>query len=133
MLSLLDLNEYHWQSICRRLRDIRPVLPGSRFIGKLIEHRPGADFEGILTHLKAQNQGSVRAAVVIEASSHGKGDPYDVTKFGEQVTWFTGNPTKSWLQFDFKDRSVSIISYTRRVGRTAHTYRELGPRRKERR
>jgi hypothetical protein len=113
MLSLDDINMCHWQSICRRLRrDIRPVLPGSRFIGKLIEHRPGADFDGILAHLKSQNAGNVRAAVVIEASSQGKGDPYDVTKFGEQVTWFTGNVPKSWLQFDFKDRSVSVTSYT---------------------
>jgi hypothetical protein len=60
MVSLLNLNEYHWQSICRRLsRDIRPVLPGSRFISKFIEHRPGADFEGILAHLKAQNADNV--------------------------------------------------------------------------
>jgi hypothetical protein len=108
------MNNSHWQSICRRLRrDIHPIQMGHRFtLCEVIEHKSGSDFEGILSHLKSQHNGNIRAAISIEASSRGYGDPYDVTNYGSQINWYTDSVPNSWLQFDFKDRSVSISSYS---------------------
>jgi hypothetical protein len=113
LISLGEMNESHWQSICRRLRrDVGPVLSGSRFIQSEIVHKGRQDFEGILYHLKQQHGGDIRSAVSIEASSFANGDPYQVTNYGARVDWYTDILPNSWLQFDFKDRSVSISSYS---------------------
>jgi hypothetical protein len=113
LISLDEMNESHWQSICRRLRrDVGPVLSGNRFIQSEIVHKGRQDFEGILYYLKQQHGENIRSAVSIEASSLSYGDPYEVTNYGAKVNWHTGHVSNSWLQFDFKDRSVSISSYS---------------------
>jgi hypothetical protein len=82
LISVSDINESHWTSICCRLRrDFQPNLSESRFVGNLIEHRGGADFDGILRYLKGHNGGNIRAAVSIEATSQECGDCYDVTNY----------------------------------------------------
>jgi hypothetical protein len=113
LISLSSINNIHWQSICRRLRhDVHPVIPTNRLIREWIEHKPGSDFEGILCHLKGLHSGNIRSAVSIDVSSCEYGDPYDVTNYGSQINWYTRNKPNSWLQFNFKDRHVSMNSYT---------------------
>jgi hypothetical protein len=113
LISLSDINESHWTSICRRLRrDSRPDLSDSRFVAKVIEHRGGADFDGILCHLKRQHGGNIRAAMLIEASSHGQGNCYDVTNYEVPTNWCTANLPDSWLRFDFRTRRVAVSSYS---------------------
>jgi hypothetical protein len=114
LLSHFDLNECHWRWICRRLRrDVRPILSSTRFIEcETIDHSPGHEFEGLLSHLKQLHGGNIRSAVSIEQSSPGYGDRYDLTNYGAQISWYTSNATNSWVRFDFKDRMVSMSSYS---------------------
>jgi hypothetical protein len=113
LISVSDIDQSHWTSICRRpSRDGSPDMFGNRFVGKVIEHRGGADFDGILRHLKGQHGGNIRAAVSIEASSHEYGDCYDVTNYDTQTNWQTQNISDSWLRFDFGTRRVAVSSYS---------------------
>jgi hypothetical protein len=113
LISVSDIDESHWTSICRRLRRyVRPDLSGNRFVRKVLEHRGGADFDGILRHLKGQHNGNIQAAVSIEASSQEYGNCYDVTNYDSQSNWYTANIPNSWLRFDFGARRVSVDSYS---------------------
>jgi hypothetical protein len=113
LISVSDIDESHWTSICRRLhRDVRPNLSGNRFFRKVLDHRGGADFDGILRHLKGQHGGNIRAAVSIQASSQECGNCFDVTNYDAQTDWYTRNTPNSWLRFDFGPRRVSVDSYS---------------------
>jgi hypothetical protein len=95
LISLSDIGESHWTSISRRLRrDASPDMFGNRFLGKVIEHRGGVDFDGILRYLKGQHGGTIRAEVSIEASSHEYGDCYNVTNYD---TRRIGTPAMPWI------------------------------------
>jgi hypothetical protein len=86
LISLSDIDETHWTSICCPLhRDVPPNLSGSQIVSRAIEHRGGADFDGILRHLKEQHGGNIRDAVSIEASPHDYGDRYNLTNYEAQT------------------------------------------------
>jgi hypothetical protein len=113
LISVSDIDESHWTSICRRLRgNVRSDVFGNRFVGKVIEHRTGADFDGILRHLKRQHGGNIRAAVSIEGSSRRGGDCYAVANYEVPTDWLTQEVPNSWLRFDFRTRLVAVSSYS---------------------
>jgi hypothetical protein len=85
LISLCEINESHWQSICRRLPcDVRPILSVNRFVETPIEHTRSQTFEGILCYLKQQHGGNIRSVVSIDESPQGYGGPYEVTNYGAQ-------------------------------------------------
>jgi hypothetical protein len=122
MLRLLDsisreeMNDELWASLCHRLLLFVPSkkLPKSRFLGPEFALDSSAPFKGIIAHLTAECGGNVhsRGIVVITASSSARSACHQVVDYTWTDYWFTNGNANSWIQFDFKTRSISPSNYT---------------------
>jgi hypothetical protein len=109
-----------WASICRRLRFPVSVtsLPASRFAGCRFELDPSRPFTGIISHLSSISGGNIhtKGAVMISASSNFRNHCYQVADDGWNGFWYSDNLANSWIQFDFRERKISLTNYTIKSG-----------------
>jgi hypothetical protein len=137
-LSLEQINYAGWDSICRRLRIEVPrtnVL-GKRFKGGGsiykqhtildLPYSEGKPFEGIINYLTVECDGNVheKGIVTITTSDAESNLPRSIgeefrendfvklVEYGERKSWFSKNLPNSWVCFDFREKSVSVSSYT---------------------
>jgi hypothetical protein len=75
---------------------------------------PDSPFSGLIHHLTAVCGGNVyeRSAVEITCSSTHRSNCWQVVDSGWNDWWESNNQTNSWIQFDFKTRSVALTHYT---------------------
>jgi hypothetical protein len=98
-----------------------------------IQYKNGDNWSGIIAYLAAAHGGNVHETGIVEitASSHGNMEPYELCNYGKHVDWHTEDYAGSWLQFDFKGRSVAVRIYTLRSRPMRHAsgclrYRTMG-------
>jgi hypothetical protein len=96
------------------------------------QYNEAAPLDGIIRRLTAVCGGNVceMGAVIITARTTNSdrlrpqvngGSPHVVVDLDTEVGWYDTNTNPSWLQFDFKDRRISMASYSIKFGQnTTH-------------
>jgi hypothetical protein len=81
---------------------------------KSIVRAPDSPFSGLIDHLTSICGGNVheRGVVEITCSSTGRNNCWQVANFDWNDYWHSSNSANSWIQFDFKNRDVSLTHYT---------------------
>ena len=71
-------------------------------------------FNGIIAHLNQQAGGNVhqKGVVNITSSSDNHNKCYNLVDYGWNSYWFSNNSPNSWVMFDFKEKKVSLSSYS---------------------
>ena len=71
-------------------------------------------FNGIISHLKRECGGNVheKGVVNIKASSNEYNQCHQLVDYGTISCWYTNSEPNSWVSFDFKEKKVSLSSYT---------------------
>jgi hypothetical protein len=117
-ISLWDVDESLWLSLCRRLRlQVEPSSkPAFRYYSrsKPFPLDPSRPFDGIICQLTRDCGGNVhtQGVVSITASSTCRNQCYQVVDYNSNEDWFSNNVPNSWIQFDFKNRRISVTNYT---------------------
>jgi hypothetical protein len=115
-ISLEDLNNAIWLSLCHRLRSSNPIsrYPTSRYATRSFVFNSGHPFDGILSHFTKESGGNVHTTgiIVITASGTGRNQCHQVADHNWNDYWHSKNVESSWIQFDFQTRSVSLTNYT---------------------
>jgi hypothetical protein len=115
-ISIEDLDGRLWSSLCSRLRlFVRPLsVPQSRFHGKQVQFQSSLPLDGILASLTRQFGGNVHTKEIVEikASSTQYHQCQQVADYAWTSYWHSRNMINSWIQFDFKDRRISVAHYS---------------------
>jgi hypothetical protein len=119
-ISIENITLGHWESICRRLRHriyISHDLARFRVLAKqnIVSHRySNRPFDGILNSLRSSCGRNPHDAgeIVIAASSTRYNQPQQVIDYGWSSWWHSLDQANSWLQIDFKTRSVCLTHYS---------------------
>jgi hypothetical protein len=85
---------------------------GTRYIG-FVSRRPSSPWSGLISHLSDLCGGNVhtKGIVAVSCSSTSQNQCWDVVNYDWNDYWYSVNFPNSWIQFDFKDRFVSITDY----------------------
>jgi hypothetical protein len=86
-------------------------------------HRPPESaWSGLISHLTELSGGNVHAKglVAIGCSSNGHNECWDVVNYDWNSYWCTRNSPNEWIQFDFKDRRVSLSHYALKSDGNGH-------------
>ena len=91
---------------------------------KRFNYNSSDEFNGIISHLKRKCGGNVheKGVVNIKASSNGRNQCHQLVDYGTIDVWHTKNEPNSWVSFDFKEKKVSLSSYTLK----SHAYWDRG-------
>jgi hypothetical protein len=120
-ISIDDVGGALWSSLCRRLRlSVQISLTQtSRFYRRSFPFDSRRPFEGIMSYLRGKCGGNVHTfgIVPITSSSDGRNHCYRVADYNWDEYWYSNNTANSWIQFDFKDRNISVTKYTIKSGR----------------
>jgi hypothetical protein len=115
-ISIEDVERELWSSLCRRLRlSVKPEsIPESRFCLKKFNLDSSRPFDGIVSSLSRECGGNVhtQGVVSVTASSTASNQCHHVTDHDWNSYWFSCNSANSWIQFDFKDRRISVTNYS---------------------
>jgi hypothetical protein len=114
-ISLEEVSEQLWTSLARRLClpvKVPDVLPSRHGVPFLFDS--SKPFKGILSQLAVDCGGNVhmKGIVSITASSTSYNQCHQVADFDRSDHWDSKNEPNSWIQFDFKDRLISLANYT---------------------
>jgi hypothetical protein len=116
-----------WGSVCRRLRCelADRSLRDSRFDRKHFGYNEKNPFDGILTDMGKKCGGNVHdnGVIVISVSSDSTRNSKCLVDRNWNDQWYSGNGDNSWVQFDFKERKVSVEHYTLKSGRDFYPIR----------
>jgi hypothetical protein len=112
-----ELDSRIWQQLWNRC--LHPIFYGpkeiqwNRFIG-LVKRSPDAPWSGLIFHLTEFCGGNVHENGLVNITSSGdrSNHCWDLVNREWNDFWFTNNAANSWVQFDFKDRVVSLSHYT---------------------
>jgi hypothetical protein len=79
---------------------------------------PVSLFCGLIHHLCDESQGNVheRGVVNITCSSRARNECWQIVNYDWNDYFYTQNLANSWIQFDFKDRLVSLTHYSLKSG-----------------
>jgi hypothetical protein len=89
----------------------------------LVCRSPDSPWSGLIAHLGRLCEGNVHTQgfMNISCSSTCQNQCWDVVNYDWNNYWYTGNSPNSWIQFDFKDRVVSLTHYALKSdGNNAH-------------
>jgi hypothetical protein len=115
-ISLEDVNTDIWLSLCHRLRSSNSIspYPQSRFTRRHFALDSTHPFEGIISHFTNESGGNVHTTGIIHitASSTGRNQCHQVADHNWNDYWYSTGVANSWIQFDFKTRSVALMNYT---------------------
>ena len=91
----------------------RDELPFHRFTNFHVNRSPESPWSGLIAHLTELCGGNVHEKGIVEITSSSDGNEHcwDVVNYSSNHNWYTNNVLNSWIQFDFKDRSVSVTHY----------------------
>ena len=81
---------------------------------KEFNYNSSDQFNGIISHLKRECGGNVhvKGVVNIKASSNYSNQCHQLVDYGTIEDWWTKDEPNSWVSFDFKEKKVSLSSYT---------------------
>jgi hypothetical protein len=125
-ISAEDINESLWSSLRHRLRlsvDRDSSTKVGRFHRPWFEYDSSRPFDGIISHLTRECGGNVHTCglVSITASGNHSNQCHQVVDYNWGQYWISSEVQNSWIQFDFKNRQISMTNYTIRSDRnTAH-------------
>ena len=76
-------------------------------------------FRGIISHVSEECGGNVhtKGVVNITSSSNYNNQCHQVTDYGWNGHWTTMSEDRSWICFDFKDKTVQLTEYSLKLGR----------------
>jgi hypothetical protein len=102
-----------------RLRMRHPIvyqrneLPFHRFTNFHVNRSPESPWSRLIAHLTELRGGNVheKGFVEITSSSTGRNQCWDVVNYSSKSHWHTQNGLNGWIQFDFKDRIVSVTHH----------------------
>jgi hypothetical protein len=79
-----------------------------------VQRSADSGLSGLISHLTDLCGGNVHAKdfVTISCSSTSYNQCWDVVNYDGDHYWFTNSSPNSWIQFDFKDRFVSLSHYS---------------------
>jgi hypothetical protein len=128
-ISIAEIDERLWLSLCHRLRLSIPSLPGSDLQSR--HHRfetpfasvvacqvfrfdPSRPFDGIFSYLTRECGGNIHAkgVVSITASANCRNQCHQLVDFNWTDYWYADNRQNLWVQFDLNGRSISVTDYT---------------------
>jgi hypothetical protein len=117
-LSFSELDEKIWQQLWIRSRHrivydpTELVRNVNRYPG-IVTRSPDSPWSGLIAHLTELCDGNVRAkgALDVSCSSTERNQCWDVVNYAWNDYWYTRHSPNSWIQFDFKDRVVSLTHY----------------------
>jgi hypothetical protein len=116
--SLRDLSMRH-EEVEKANKTLREDLHGWEVSAawlKLIRYREGQEFGGILSHLRTECGGNVHEKGIVSITSSGEVPCakrcWQVTDPDWRSWWYTRNAPNSWIQFDFKERTIHLDHYT---------------------
>jgi hypothetical protein len=115
-ISYSDVDERLWLKVMNRARHEivynADDIPLQRFIGCF--RSTDSPFSGLIDHLTKVCGGNVheRAVIEITCSSTQYNKCWQVADHSWNDYWFTNGVANSWIQFDFKNRKVSLTHYT---------------------
>jgi hypothetical protein len=116
LISIEEVDGLLWSSLSRRLRSSvePPSIPASRFHLKRFDLDSSRPFDGIIASLTRECGGNVHTqkVVSITASSNYSNQCYQVADYSWSSYWFSYSEANSWIQFDFKDRRISVTNYS---------------------
>jgi hypothetical protein len=118
-ISISELDERIWHQLWLRSRHRIVYDPAelvrnvNRYPG-FVTRSPDSPWSGLIAHLTELCGGNVHAkgAVNITCSSTARNQCWDVVNYAWNDYWYAYNSQNNWIQFDFKDRVVSITHYT---------------------
>jgi hypothetical protein len=120
-ITLDQLDDHLWRQIQDRMRhriifDIDEI-PRNRFHGHTIGD-PDSPWSGLFSHLGELCGGNVHEKGIVEitCSSTHVGNCWEVANSNSQTMWHTANSANGWIQFDLKDRWISLTHYTLKSG-----------------
>jgi hypothetical protein len=117
-ISISELDERIWQQLWIRSRH-RIVYDPTEFV-RNVNRYPGSvtrssdsPWSGLIAQLTELCGGNVHAkgAVNVNCSSTSRNQCWDVVNYAWNDYWCTSSVPNSWIQFDFKDRIVSLTHY----------------------
>jgi hypothetical protein len=115
-ISIRELSDRVLHRLFNRLRhrvicDVRDI-PSTRFDGCTVRF-PDSPWSGLMFTLCEECHGNVheRGLVAITASSTSRNQCWQVVNYDWNDYWYTTNVANSWIQFDFKDRLISVTDY----------------------
>jgi hypothetical protein len=115
-ISIDEVDAGLWLSLCRRLRLFveLPSIPESRFHLKPIDFDSSRPFDGIIASLTRECGGNVhtRGIVSITTTGNCRNRCYQVADYDWGDYWYGYDNSAAWIQFDFKDRLVSVRDYS---------------------
>jgi hypothetical protein len=117
-LSISELDERIWHQLWLRSRhrivyDPTELVPNiNRYPGS-VTRCPDSPWSGLIAHLSELCGGNVHAkgAIDVSCSSSSRNQCWDVVNYAWNDYWYTSSAPNSWIQFDFKDRVVSLTHY----------------------
>lgn len=109
-----------WESITKVvLKHVSVKSTSKRYVpfkrDELFEYNGSSSPNGIFSSLRRKCEGKnphSAGFINITASSTGNAERYNVLDYGWGYHWRTDDIENSWIQFDFKERKVSLASYT---------------------
>jgi hypothetical protein len=116
-----DLNSDIWHQIWLRSRH-KIVYDGTEICHKtaqtaelknIVNRHPESPWSGLICYLCEQCGGNVheKGLIDITCSSRSHNQCWQVVNYGWTDYFYTENRPNSWIQFDFKDRVVSLTHY----------------------
>jgi hypothetical protein len=127
-ISIDELTDRIWQQLWNRSRhrieldfNFNLYLNG-RYI-ECLKRTPDSPWSGLISVLSEFCGGNVheKDVVVVSCSSTGRNQCWSVVNSDWNDYWYTQSSPNSWIQFDFKDRFVSLTHYTLKSdGYTTH-------------
>jgi hypothetical protein len=117
-ISISELDERIWHQLWIRSRHrivydpTELVRNVNRYTG-FVARSPDSPWSGLIAHLTELCGGNVHAkgAVDVSCSSTYRHQCWDVVNYAWNDYWSTYTMPNSWIQFDFKDRVVSLTHY----------------------
>ena len=81
---------------------------------KEFNYNSSNQFNGIISHLKRACGGNVhvKGVVNIKASSNRWNECHQLVDYGTIGLWGSNDEPNSWVSFDFKEKKISLSSYT---------------------
>jgi hypothetical protein len=101
-----------WNRSCHRIVYYIKTFPLHRFTDFVIQLRDSL-WSGLICHLCKMFDGNVHEKGIVEitSSSTSRNKCWQIVNYDWNDYFYTHNEPNSWIQFDFKDRVVSLTDY----------------------
>jgi hypothetical protein len=118
-ISIADLDDRLWQQLWIRSRhliiyDPTDIVCSSHRYPGFVTRPADSPWSGLIDYLTKLSRGNVHAngVVNVSCSSTARNQCWDLINYTWNDYWYSYPSPNSWIQFDFKDRVVSLTHYS---------------------